>query len=117
MSQIYTDRNYCYTFIRSDLSIEQQIVQAAHSAMESGRSFGDPKTPTHLILLEAKSEDKLLNIAENLKQRDIRFQLFYEPDNDTGYSSLTTEPIFNSERRKYFSRFSLYKFKGINTCG
>ena len=115
MTQI--TKNYCYTFIRTDLPIEQQIVQAAHSAMESGREFYNPNTPTHLILLEAKSEDQLKNIAQYLEQRNIKFSLFYEPDWDRGYTSLTTEPLTSDEDRKHFKKFSLYKFKPQTAFG
>ena len=91
MTQI--QKNYCYTFIRTDLPIEQQIVQAAHSAMESGREFPAPATPTHLILLEAKSQSQLEHIAADLRERNIKFSLFWEPDWNRGYTSLTTEPL------------------------
>ena len=109
MTQI-TDKNYCYTIIRTDLPIEQQIVQAAHSALEAGRELGTPPTTTHLILLEAKSEFALLRIADELKQQDIRFHLFFEPDDDRGYTSLTTEPLTDNEKRRYFSKHSLYRY-------
>lgn len=105
-----TDKNYVYTFIRTDLPIEQQIVQATHSALEAGRDLGKPETTSHLILLEAKSEDALLRIADQLKQQDIRFSLFFEPDDNRGYTSLTTEPITDNEKRRYFSKHSLYRF-------
>ena len=59
MSQI-NDRNYVYSIIRTDLSIEDQIVQTAHSALEAGRELGTPNTHTHLILLEIKSQDAAL---------------------------------------------------------
>lgn len=92
------------------MPIEQQIVQAAHSALEAGRELGTTTTPSHLILLEAKSEDALLRIAEQLEQQDIRFHLFFEPDNNRGYTSLTTEPLYDNEKRRYFSKHSLYRY-------
>lgn len=92
------------------MPIEQQIVQATHSALEAGRDLGKPETTSHLILLEAKSEDALLRIADQLKQQDIRFSLFFEPDDNRGYTSLTTEPITDNEKRRYFSKHSLYRF-------
>lgn len=105
------EKNYVYTFIRTDLPIEQQIVQAAHSALEAGRELGNPETTSHLILLEAKSQEYLLRIADTLKQKNIRYHLFYEPDYDRGFTSLTTEPITDKELRKHFSKHSLYRFK------
>jgi hypothetical protein len=101
-----------YTFIRTDLPIEQQIVQAAHSALEAGRDLGKPTTNSHLILLEAKSEDSLLKIAAELTSLDIKYRIFHEPDDDRGYTSLTTEPLDPSAKgREYFRKHSLYKFR------
>ena len=110
MSQI-TDRNYVYSFIRTDLSIEDQIVQTAHSALEAGRELGTPNTHTHLILLEIKSQDALIKFSEQLKKKGIKFHMFYEPDDNIGYTSLTTEPLYDTEQMEIFSRFSLFKFR------
>lgn len=87
------------------------MVQLAHSALEAGRDLGKPLTPSHLILLGAKSEAHLLDIAQALTLQEIKFSLFYEPDYDTGYTSLTTEPLYSEAARKYFKKFSLFKFK------
>jgi len=92
-------------------------VQAAHSAMESGREFPAPATPTHLILLEAKSQSQLERIAADLRERNIKFSLFWEPDWNRGYTSLTTEPLTKDEDRKYFKKFSLYKFRPEKSFG
>ena len=86
------------------------MVQLAHSALEAGREFNSPTTPSHLILLEAKSEDALLRIADDLKKQDIRFRLFFEPDDERGYTSLTTEFLTDNEKRRYFSKHSLYRY-------
>lgn len=102
--------NWVYCFVRVDLPIEQQIVQAAHSALEAGRELGTPSTTTHLILLETKSENSLLRIADELKEQNIRFYLFFEPDDNRGFTSLTTEPLTDEKKRAYFSKHSLYRY-------
>lgn len=89
------------------------MVQIAHSALEAGRDLGKPTTPSHLILLGAKSEAHLLDISQALELQGIKFRLFYEPDYDTGYTSLTTEPLYSDEARKYFKKFRLYKIKEL----
>lgn len=35
------DEMYTYVFIRTDLSIAQQIVQASHASAMAGHKFGD----------------------------------------------------------------------------
>jgi hypothetical protein len=95
-----------------DLPIEQQIVQAAHSALEAGRDLGKPNGHSHLILLEVKNKAALLKISESIKELGIQFSLFHEPDYDRGYTSLTTEPLDpNDLRRAYFRKHSMYKYR------
>ena len=111
-SQIEENKNYVYTFIRTDLPIEQQIVQAAHSALEAGRDLGKPKGHSHLILLEAKNEAALIKFSQAIKDLDIKFSIFHEPDFDRGYTSLTTEFLDPADpRRAYFRKHSMYKFR------
>lgn len=102
--------NWVYTWIRLNLPIEQQIVQAAHSALEAGRELSKPDTISHLILLEAKSEEHLCSIAETLSAAGIKHHLFFEPDHGRGYTSLTTEPLYTKEQRQHLAGFKLYRF-------
>jgi hypothetical protein len=41
-------------FIRTDLSLAQQIVQASHAALEAGNRFGPH---SHLILFGVENQD------------------------------------------------------------
>ena len=95
-------------FIRTDLPIEQQIVQAAHAALEAGRDLENPKSISHLILLKVDSQDDLIKVSEDLTQLNIRYRMFYEPDDDRGYTSIATEPIY--DRTPYFFKHSLYRY-------
>lgn len=47
---------YCYIIVRQDISHEQQIVQAAHVAMEAGFRFSKPESPVYIALLGAPNE-------------------------------------------------------------
>lgn len=105
------NKNWVYVFVRQDLPIEQQIVQAAHSALEAGRDLGKPDSDSNLILLGTRDQDSLLQVAERLRFNNIKYSLFYEPDHDRGYTSLTTEPLFDQDKRRVLSKYSLYKFK------
>jgi hypothetical protein len=94
------------------LAIEDQICQSAHSAQESGRLYPSPSTySTTLILIGIKSQLALQKIALDLTAEGIGYHMFYEPDDNIGYTSLTTEPIYTEEQRKFFKKFSLYKFQ------
>lgn len=110
-------KNYCYTWIRTDLPIEQQIVQAAHSALEAGREFQKPDAISHLILLEAESEHHLRKIGDELTELGIKYHTFFEPDHNRGYTSLTTEPITSKAIRKHLRRHTLYKYCPTSAYG
>ena len=62
-------------------------------------------------MLEIKSQDALIKLSKKLTEKGIKFHMFYEPDDDIGYTSLTTEPLYDTEQMEIFSRYSLYKFR------
>lgn len=101
---------YTYIFIRSDIPTEYQIVQASHAALEAGNEFAQSEETSFMVLLGAKSETKLKNIAEYLGIHDIKFKMFHEPDYGTGYTAICTEQIFG-EQRKIFKKFNTLKHK------
>jgi hypothetical protein len=60
------------------------------------------------LFVVSRKED-LYQIASHLEANDIRFKLFYEPDDDMGETALCTEPITDPERRKLFRRYKLWR--------
>ena len=51
---------YTYIILRKDISKEQQIVQAAHAALEAGFRFKKPDGDvSSLIVLEVENEQEL----------------------------------------------------------
>jgi len=99
---------YCYTFIRKDLPLNHQIVQACHSALEAGSEFKEPGQIPHLILLELADSQHLQQTGELLDKHGIRYHKFFEPDNNIGHSSITTEPL-SPEQRKALSNYRLWR--------
>lgn len=100
--------SYAYTFIRRDLPIQHQLVQACHSALEAGSEFKEPGHIPNLILLDAKNEQHLFEISDLLDLHNIRYHKFFEPDNNMGYSSITTEPL-TEDRKRILSTFKLWR--------
>ena len=90
---------YMYIFIREDLSKPQQIVQASHAAHEAGHDFGKADGSTHIVLIGLPSQSKLLQTAEHLSTHDIPFKMFYEPDDDAGYTAIATQPLCGDQRK------------------
>lgn len=99
------ETRYTYLFIRKDLSGPQRIVQAAHAAHEAGEHFG---SHSHMALMGASDERELMKIAKHLDANGIRYRMFYEPDYDTGYTAIATEPLAG-EQRKPLRRYSLLR--------
>jgi len=94
---------YTYCFIRKDIPIHAQIIQTAHACLQSDK----PKTVNSIILFEVKNEEHLIKVNEYLKDRGLKTYMFFEPDDDMGYTSLATEPL-HGEDRTIMSRFRLW---------
>jgi len=95
--------DYTYCFIRKDIPIHAQIIQTAHACLQSDK----PKTVNSIILFEVKNEEHLIKVNEYLKDRGLKTYMFFEPDDDMGYTSLATEPL-HGEDRTIMSRFRLW---------
>jgi len=102
---------YIYTFIREDISPAQKIVQLGHACHEAGKLLNqwEHKHTSSLILLSAKDEDDLLDIAARIDRAGILFCMFYEPDNNMGYSAICTRPVSSTRERAFFQKWDLYK--------
>jgi hypothetical protein len=102
---------YIYTFIREDLSPEQKIVQLGHACHEAGKLLSptEHKETSNLVLLSAKNEDDLLDIADRIHCTGIAFSMFHEPDNNMGYSAICTRPVSSARERAFFQEWNLYR--------
>ena len=91
---------YTYIFVRKDMKMVYYIIQAAHAAQEAGIAFGAHKSglPIHFGLFEMRDEKELFKTSKYLEQNGIRFKLFHEPDDDTGYTAIATEPVTGKKR-------------------
>ena len=97
-----------YTFIRTDMDIEHQLVQACHSGIEAGSSFKKSGEIPFLILLSIRDSEHLHEAERLIEKHGIRYHKFFEPDNDLGHTSITTEPI-DVDQKKIFSNYKLWR--------
>lgn len=100
--------SYIYTFVRQDISTEQQIVQIGHACHEAGKRSRDHHVST-LVLLGAEDEDDLIAIKRELDTAGIDHYAFYEPDFQMGYSAICTRPITDRAEREFFRRWRLLR--------
>jgi len=103
--------SYIYTFIREDLSPEQKIVQLGHACHEAGKllNHSEHKHVSSLILLSAKDEHDLKMISRKIDCAGIDHHMFFEPDNDMGYSAICTRPVISDRERTFFRKWDLYR--------
>ena len=95
------------------MPLHAQLVQSSHAALELGLQLKEEKKPketSFLILLDAKDQRHLNEIAGYLDCLDIEFHQFFEPDYDMGHTAICTEPL-TLDMRKHFRKFKLWKFE------
>lgn len=97
---------YIYVAVRSDLAPAQQLVQAAHATHESGSQFGCPEH-CHMVVFSVIGTEGLKKFCEVCGNAGIQYSLFYEPDDNMGYTAACTEPVAGSVRSN-FRRFQLF---------
>lgn len=98
-----------YVFVRTDISLEQQMVQAAHAAAEAGRAFYEAEHGiASLIVLAVPSQEALYKVQAHLATLDIAHQMFFEPDFNIGDSAIGTRPLLDAER-PLLRRYPLWK--------
>lgn len=107
------DHPYTYVFVRQDIPIEQQLVQASHACQISGMEFGKPEKTPSIVMIGVKDQAELLDVSERLNRHEISHHAFYEPDfGPMGYSALATCPLLTKKERRVFNKYKLYKFQG-----
>lgn len=100
---------YCYVLIRKDIPLEHQITQACHAALEAGFDTQRPGcNTTKLITLSIDSEEHLHEVSRKLELHNVGHHMFFEPDDNMGFSALATHPITGKERN-HFKKFKLWR--------
>ena len=82
-----------------------------HAAYQAGKSFSETLGTPHICLFEVADSAELKQAWRFLRDLDIPFEMFFEPDNKMGYSSIVTYPISDLSTREKFKRFKLHDGK------
>lgn len=103
------DERYLYLFVRQDLPIAQQIVQANHAtfAIAIHYGFGIP----NIILIGVPDLAALHRVERKLKGCAIPHFCWSEPDYDFGFTAIATAPL-RAEERGPLLNYRLWKFAG-----
>jgi hypothetical protein len=79
------------------LTLSQQIVQAAHAAIQATNLF--PSKDPNLVVCEVANIEELGRASDRLKNVGIDCAAFFEPDDDLGFTALATGPLKRDQRR------------------
>lgn len=98
---------HIYTFIREDLPISQQAVQAGHALYIAGQSSSPDDHPS-FVFLSTKTKEQLQAALEYVRELGIGTFEFHEPYMNWGLTSFATKPI-TQDQRKLFAKFQLWR--------
>ena len=94
--------------VRTDLPIEQQVVQACHAAYEAGLRLATPSPDTdYSVICSVDSEEELRAAHRALLRQRIPCLLFHESDMDDQATALAAAPVVG-DQRKAFKDFPLW---------
>jgi hypothetical protein len=79
-----------------------------HACLEAGARFPQSPEASHLVLLAVPFVLALCDALARLDTEGIRYAVFYEPDDDLGFTAACTEPLEEPHRR-LFRRYPLWR--------
>lgn len=94
--------------VREDLSLSQQLVQAAHATLEAGLALGaNPESPYHLVALSVPDEPSLRAALAHASEH-VTVYPFIEPDLGNEMTAFASEPL-SGRFRRVFSKLPLWR--------
>lgn len=105
------DHPYFYLFVRTDLPIEQQIIQTNHATyhMALAYPFHNHQTIPSIVLIGVPHQKALERVIQKLNRHNIAHTPFYEPDWDMGLSAVATTPNLSEEQRSVLRNYSIWR--------
>lgn len=105
---------YVYIFLRSDLPVEQLIVQSSHAAYESAAKYSsDDGNHPSMVIIHVKDSLHLEKIRRHLLASDVSHTEFFEPDWSYGVTAIATAPV-ETHQRHLFKKFQVFKRKHMD---
>lgn len=90
--------DYCYIFVRQDLSPEQQLVQAAHVTLVLGNKLKRDCSDLYFTVIGIPQLIDFVQVTKNLQKHGTEYVSFYEPDQGSTLTAIATHPIPKDER-------------------
>ena len=103
-----TEKTYSYVFLRTDIPLAQQLVQASHAALEAGLKDNHTYQQTSsIIIFQIPDEQTLKNELNYIQSLGIECASFYEPYEDMGITAFATLPV-TEDKRHFFKKYTLW---------
>lgn len=96
--------------VRTDISLEQQLVQAVHAAYECGLTHN--RAEEHVLntfVVFESIERNLIEQFEQIQGEGVKTVKFYEPDNQMGWSAWRMTQPLNDTFKPLFKRYKLWR--------
>lgn len=103
-------RRFMYVIVRTDMELQNIIVQSAHAAYESGLAYKNHADRTSIIVLQVKSELYLRDVYNMLQRKNIQCTMYKEHSLGLGYTAIGTEAL-TQEQRSVLKKYKLLKVK------
>ena len=93
-------------FLRTDIPLAQQLVQASHAALEAGLKDNHTYQQTSsIIIFQIPDEQTLKNELNYIQSLGIECASFYEPYEDMGITAFATLPV-TEDKRHFFKKYT-----------
>ena len=99
-----------YIVTRNDISLQYQIPQVTHAAIQFANDYPLEqekwfKESNTVVILAAKDIKQLKQFENSLKEKNIKFSSFYEPDIGNELTAIAIVP--SEQSKKLCSKFKL----------
>jgi peptidyl-tRNA hydrolase len=86
-----------YVITRRDLTSGQQMLQAAHAAIEFQHEHHEiakewNTNSKYLVFLSVENEEKLQRLLEKIQFKNLKYSVFLEPDIGNQLTAIAIEP-------------------------
>lgn len=100
------DDRFVYVFVRQDMALADQIVQAMHAVyaiVSARRESGEPN-----IVLIGVPDAKALDRVKQKLERSTPHVAWVEPDLGLGFTAIATSPL-DTQQKQVLSNYRLWK--------
>ena len=111
MHQVQSNPTF-YIFVRTDISLAQQLVQTNHATYQMAVKESADNTP-NIVLVGVASQKALLRVIKKLNNFNIAHESFVESDNDMGLSAISTVSSLTNEQRTALKNYALWREQNI----